>query len=50
MRKQAKLMELRLDERSLLNIHFRAPFNNNNRASPGGSRASYTRCSQERVV
>ena len=52
MRKQAKLTEfgLRLDGRSLLNINFRAPFNNNNRASPGRSQAIYMRCSRERVV
>ncbi len=52
MRKQAKLTEfgLRLDGGSLLNINFRAPFNNNNRASPGRSQAIYMRCSRERVV
>ena len=51
MRKQAKLTEfgLRLDGRSLLNINFRAPFNNNNRASPGRSQAIYMRCSRERL-
>ena len=32
---------LRLDGRSLLNINFRAPFNNNYRASPGRFKAIY---------